>query len=278
MKFGNKSSSNFSFLLSMLLLLSGCGGGVKTSHPSFVPGPGSLSDPSAQGQNITGNWQFSTTSRAGMSSLTISGSVSQSQRSVTGEVHVDGSSCFDQRTAIALTGTLTNGNISLTSAANNGQVITLVGSITEKIGFPDSLTGTYAISGGCADGDQGNSTGYNVISLAGYWAGNLTTAGGQTIHWDTQLNQDGPNAEGSFGLNGNFTFDGCFASGTATSGTFPSASYILGTAVTLDINTGNSKMAFVGTMEPYGLIEGTYTVSGGTCNSSGTGYLSPWEY
>jgi len=48
--------------------------------------------------------------------------------------------------------------------------------------------------------------------------------------------------------------------------------------VALDINTGNGKMAFVGAMEPYGLTEGTYTVSGGTCNSSGTGYLSPWEY
>jgi hypothetical protein len=42
---------------------------------------------------------------------------------------------FDQRTAIALTGTLTNGNVSLTSTAVDGQVITLAGSITEKSGF-----------------------------------------------------------------------------------------------------------------------------------------------
>ncbi len=197
---------------------------------------------------------------------------------MTGEVHVDGSSCFDQQTPVAMTGTLTNGNISLTSTAVNGQVITLTGSITEKIGFPDSLIGTYAINGGCADGDQGNSTGYNVISLAGYWAGNLTSAGGQTVHWDTQLNQNGPTAEGSFGLSGAFTFDGCFASGTATSETFPSASYIMGTSVALDIKTSNGTMAFLGTMEPYGLIEGSYTVSGGSCDSTGTGYLSPWEY
>jgi hypothetical protein len=277
MKFGNKSSSNLSFLLSMLLLLGGCGGGgVRPVHPSSAPVPGPPSDPPELGQNITGNWQFSTTSTAGMPSLTIAASIIQSGSAVTGEVHVDGSSCFDQRTAITLTGTLSNGNISLTSTAFNGQVITLSG--IEKIGSPDTLTGTYTINGGCADGDQGNSTGYNVISLAGYWAGSLTTAGGQTIYWDTQLNQDSPTAEGSFGLNGTFTFDGCFASGTATSGTFPSASYILGTAVALDINTGNGKMAFVGTMEPYGLIEGTYTISGGTCDSTGTGYLSPWEY
>jgi len=213
-----------------------------------------------------------------MSSLTIAGSITQSQNSVTGEVHVNGSSCFDQTVAIALTGTINNGNISLTSTAFNGQVITLAGSITERNGFPDTLTGTYAVTGGCADGDQGNSTGYNVISLARYWAGNLTTIGGQTIHWDTQLGQNGPTAEGSFGLSGAFTFDSCLVSGAATSGTYPSASYILGTAVLLDINTGQGKMVFVGTMEPYGLIEGTYTISGSACDSTGTAYLSPWEY
>ncbi len=170
--------------------------------------------------------------------LTIAGSISQSGSSLSGAVHVDGSSCFDQRTAIALTGTLTNGNVSLTSTAVDGQVITLAGGITEKSGFPDSLTGTYTINGGCADGDQGNSAGYNVNSLTGYWAGNLTTAGGQTIHWDTQLNQNGPTVDGSSGLSGPFTFeDACVRSGTITSGTFPSASFIMGTSVVLEIKT-----------------------------------------
>ena len=279
MKLGIKSTASFSCLFLILILLSGCGGGgLNSVHRSSAPDSGPPADPPAPSQNITGNWQFSTTSTAGMPSLTIAASIIQSGSAITGEAHVDGSSCFDQRAAIALTGTLSNGNISLASPAVNGQVITLTGGITEKIGFPGSLTGTYAINGGCADGDQGNSTGYNVISLAGYWAGDLTSAGGQTIHWDTQLNQNGPTAEGSFGLSGAFTFDNCAASGTATSGTFPSASYILGTAVALDINTGNGKMAFVGTMEPNGLIEGNYTISGGTCDSTGTGYLSPWEY
>ena len=81
--------------------------------------------------------------------LTISGSITQSQTSLTGEVHVEGSSCFDQRTAIALTGTLSNGSMSLTSTAVDGQIFILSGSITKKIGFPDSLTGTFAINGGC---------------------------------------------------------------------------------------------------------------------------------
>lgn len=268
-----------SWLLSVLVLLCGCGGGVRTFYPSSAPVQGPSSDLPAPGRNITGNWQFSTMSTAGMPPLTIAGSISQSGSSLSGAVHVDGSSCFDQRTAIALTGTLTNGNVSLTSTAVDGQVIALAGSITEKSGFPDSLTGTYTINGGCADGDQGNSAGYNVNSLTGYWAGNLTTAGGQTIHWDTQLNQNGPTVEGSSGLSGPFTFDdACVKSGTITPGTFPSASFIMGTSVVLEIKTDNGTMAFLGTMEPYGLIEGNYTVSGGACESAGTGYLSPWEY
>ncbi|MGA7929866.1 MAG: hypothetical protein WCA20_28210 [Candidatus Sulfotelmatobacter sp.] len=116
-------------------------------------------------------------------------------------------------------------------------------------------------------------------SIPGYWAGNLTTAEGETIHWDTQLAQGSATSEGSFGLTGAFAFDdACFNSGTIKSGTFPSASFIMGTSVNLEIKTDNGTIAFLGTMEPYGLIEGNYTVSGGPCESTGTGYLSPWEY
>ncbi|MGA7930481.1 MAG: hypothetical protein WCA20_31360 [Candidatus Sulfotelmatobacter sp.] len=82
------------------------------------------------------------------------------------------------RTTIGLTGTLTDGNVFLTSTSVDAQVITLSGSISNKTGFPYTLTGTYAINGGCANGEQGNITGYSVDSLTGYWAGNLTTAGG----------------------------------------------------------------------------------------------------
>jgi len=54
----------------------------------------------------------------------------------------------------------------------------------------------------------------------------------------------------------------------------------LGTSVALNIPTDNGTIAFVGAAGPDegGLIRGTYTVTGGTCESTGTGYLSPWEY
>jgi hypothetical protein len=268
------TSSSFSWLLSVILLLCGCGGGPGTSHLPSVS--------AAQGQSISGNWQFSTTSTAGMSPLTIAGSINQSGSSVSGALHVAGGSCFDQQNVIGVTGALTDGSVSLTSASVGGQVITFSGNITSKANFPDTLTGTYAINGGCASGDQGNVTGYSMGEFNGSWYGNLTTAGGANINWGTnQLGQAGPSTEGSFGLTGTFTFDGaCFNSGKLTPGTYPTPSFTLGTSVTLNIPTDNGTITFVGTAGPDegGLIEGTYTVTGGSCESTGTGYLSPWEY
>jgi hypothetical protein len=218
-----------------------------------------------------------------MPPLTIAGSLNKSGTSVSGAVHVGGSSCFDQLNVINLTGTLTDGNISLTSESVEGQVFTFAGSITVKTNFPDTLTGTYAVNGGCANGDQGNVTGYSVGGFGGSWYGNLTTAGGADINWGTnQLGQlGGPSPQGSFGLIGAFNFQGaCFSSGNLTPGTYPTPSFHLGTSVVLNIPTDNGTIAFVGTAGPDqgGLIVGTYTVTGGSCESTGTGYLSPWEY
>jgi hypothetical protein len=119
-----------------------------------------------------------------------------------------------------------------------------------------------------------------VNSLTGHRAGNLTTAGGQTIHWDAQLDQNGPTAEGSFGVSGPFTFDeSCIKSGTITSGTFASLPATSWARLwSLKSRLTMPPRLLLGTMEPYGLIEGNYTVSGGACESTGTGYLSPWEY
>jgi hypothetical protein len=277
-----KQSASILWLLSVLVLLCGCGGGPGTSLLPSSPPSGPPSGPPAQGQSISGDWQFSTTSTAAMPALAIAGSIIQSGSSVSGAVHVAGGSCFDQQNVIGLTGILTDGYISLTSASVDGQVITFAGNITIKANFPDTLTGMYTIDGGCAGGDQGTVTGYRVNGIDGLWYGNLTTAGGADIHWGTdQLGQVGPSSEGSIGLTGNFNFDGsCFSSGKLTPGTFPTPSFILGTSVALHIPTDNGTIDFIGTAGPDngGLIQGTYTVTGGACESAGTGYLSPWEY
>jgi hypothetical protein len=275
-----KRLSNATCLLSVLVVLFGCGGVMQPSHPSPIPPAGPPSGPPVQSQNTSTNWQISTTSTlsTGTSPATIAGTIAQSNGTVAGAVHVDGWTCFDFQTTVDLSGTVTDGNISVTSTPLNGQVLTLTGKIIKKSNFPDVLTGTYAVSGGCADGDRGNISGTSVYSVAGKWAGNLTTSGGGNIHWNAELAQSNADSEGSFGLRGTIGFDGCFGAGTITTGTFPSASFILGQYVDLEIKTSNGTVSFVGTADNDGLIRGTYTVSGGPCDSSGTGYLSPWEY
>jgi hypothetical protein len=73
-------------------------------------------------------------------------------------------------------------------------------------------------------------SGYSVDGINGLWYGSLTTAAGADIHWGTdQLGQVGASSEGSFGLTGDFNFDGaCFNSGKLAPGSFPTPSFILG--------------------------------------------------
>ena len=223
-----------------------------------------------------------------MPPLTIAGSISLSGSSLIAAVHVDGSNCFDRPTTVSLTGALTGSNTSLTSTSYAGQVITLTGAISDTglagTYSPGAFTGTYTINGGCADGDKGNVTGVKILYIANTLNGTFKTSGGGTFAVTGNVAQDSASSqEGTFGITGTVTFTSpCFSSGTITSGTFPSGSFIMGTSVALEIATGNGTIAFDGTLSPdQGEISGTYSVSGGTCDSSGTAVLlttSPWDY
>ena len=267
--------------LATLLLLSGCGGG-KTSGPTS----GSTSDPTSgpppPGASAVSNWQFSTTSTvSGMPPLTIAGTITVSGTSVSGAVHVSGSNCFDRLTTMGLIGTLTGGNLSLTSASVVGQVATFTGSLSNPgPSFPQQFSGTYAINGGCAGGDQGNVSGVKVGSMGGNWAGDLTSGTGDINRLTVTLAQGSATSEGIFGLTGTAFFEvgTCFTSAKILSGTFPAGSYVIGNSMSLQIETDNGLIVFVGVDKGDGVIRGNYTLGGSTCEPSGTGYLSPWEY
>ena len=277
-----KHSASTVWLFSALVLLCGCGGGERTSGPLSTP----PSSPPAQGVNAAGNWQFSTTSTAGMPPAAIAGSMAQSGVSVSGAVHVDGSNCFDRLTTMGLTGTLTGSDVSLTSASVAGQVITFTGTISDDAlnGTDSAFTGTYTINGGCANGDRGNVTGIKIPYIANILNGTFTTSGGGTFDVAGDIAQDSASSdEGSFGVIGTVTFNtSCFSSGTITSGTFPSGSFIMGTSVALEIKTDNGTVTFLGTLNrDRSEIRGAYTVVGGTCDDTGTAVLavsSPWDY
>jgi hypothetical protein len=214
-----------------------------------------------------------------MPPATIAGSIAQSGGSVSGVVHVEGSNCFDRPTPIGLTGTLTDSNLSLTSAPVSGQVVTLDGTITNH-----AFTGTYTVKGGCAEGDMGNVTGINIPTMANILNGTFTASGGQTFDASANVAQGSrASPEGSFGITETGTFDSsCFSSGTLTSGAFPSGSFIMGTSVALEIESDNGTVTFLGTLNSNRTqISGDYTVSGGTCDQTGTALLipsSPWDY
>src|SRR6266851_2150406 len=121
--------------------LSGCGGGITSGSPSASTS-GPTTNPPSPGVSVVSNWQLSTTSTVGGMPLTIAGSISLSGSSVSGAVHISGSNCFDRLTTVALSGTLTGGSISLTSASVAGQVASFTGTFSDPGTFqPGNFTG-----------------------------------------------------------------------------------------------------------------------------------------
>ena len=127
------------FALSVTVLLSGCSGvpgpaptsTLSTTQPPVVPPPTPTPVPPPAPPrvppptpnpvpppvpDITGNWQFTAASTVlGKPPFTFAGSISQAGSSVSGALHVDGSTCFNRLTTMGLTGTVTADNTSLTS-------------------------------------------------------------------------------------------------------------------------------------------------------------------
>ena len=116
--------------------------------------------------------------------------------------------------------------------------------------------------------------------MGGNWAGDLTSGTGDINRLTVTLAQGSATSEGIFGLTGTAFFEvgTCFTSAKILSGTFPAGSYVIGNSMSLQIETDNGLIVFVGVDKGDGVIRGNYTLGGSTCEPSGTGYLSPWEY
>jgi hypothetical protein len=78
----------------------------------------------------------------------------------------------------------------------------------------------------------------------------------------------------------------CLGAGTIAAGTYPAGSFILGKSVSLEFDTSNGILTFLGTLSPdTSQIGGNYSVSDGICNTGGTAVLSTssaglgaWDY
>jgi hypothetical protein len=137
-----------------------------------------------------------------------------------------------------------------------------------------ALTGTLTgINACCANGDQGNITGFKLPGFAGTWRSGFEI-NEEHYYGLATLTQDSASSEGSFGIFGTVQdsaqsgqpHESCL-SGTITSGTFPSASFIIGSSVSLAIQTNDGTIVFSGTMNQDGSeIIGIHRIVGGTCN------------
>jgi hypothetical protein len=274
--------------ISTAVLLTGCGG--MSGPPPATVAPKTASSPTASVPSVAGNWQFTATSTvSGQPALSFAGSISQTGSVAIAALHADGSSCFHQLTTMSLTASMTAAHSTLTSAAVDGQVVTFTGDFSQQTtdsGIPRTyFNGTYAVSGGCAGGDHGTLTG-EVVSLtdARNWGGVLTNSSQKKFNVSGDFHQGTLSSpEGSFAATGTATFDTpCVSAATLNPGSFPAGSFVLGTLVSIEIKTNNGTVNILGTVDPNTeLIQGAYTISGGTCDETGTASVAltgQWDY
>ena len=171
-----------------------------------------------------GNWAFSATSTTAAPTISsptfvVGGNLTQSGSSLTGTMYITQSGCIPQQ-FVGFTGTVKGKNINLTSETFGGQVITVAAT-----GTKDSLTGTYTVTGECAD--SGTVSANAVPSISGTWNGTISNVaaskgnGAAQASVSVALTQAAtPSEDGTFGLTGTLTYTNsvCALTGTISNG------------------------------------------------------------
>lgn len=235
--------------VSCLLCIS-CGGGSSNSSGPY--------------SSITsGNWSLTATSTVTSGFvLSIGGSLTQSGNVVSGTMLVSSSvsSCPSlSAAAIPFAGTFSGGTLTLMSANVNNQFLRV-----NAIGSGNSLTGTYSVAGGCADGDNGTIAASYLPPLTGIWTGTFTNPDGTSIPVDPSnpregyvtasvtLTQSATAINGAFPLSGTFSSSFapgrvCFASGAIPGTGTTTGAYVMGTSVVISAGgTDGAEILFEG--------------------------------
>lgn len=224
--------------------------------------------------SLTGNWVLQTTPNAGTTPFTsLSGFMDQLTQNyavnntVTAALEAQPSTCYLGADLIPLEGHINGDSLGLRSFNVNGQYLTLLGT-SDSTGT--HLTGTYSVSGGCANGAAGTFTGVRYAIFKGTYAGGFPGAAGRSMQMSVSQNTLGTGS-GNFFVGGSATFTGfpCFTSGTMAS----TVGSIIGNTVQLDFTTNDvsgSHLLLAGTIDP---TAGTFTVTttqvtGGSCSGS----------
>ncbi|WP_150133257.1 hypothetical protein [Granulicella sibirica] len=223
--------------------------------------------------NMSGNWQLNATPTMGISPFSsLSGyvfeiNVAAAAHQTTASFLVASTGCFSGAGAVQLLGNVEQPLVSLTSFEVNNQVLTVT---AQKDEAGDTLSGTYSVKGGCADGDTGTLTGTRYNNLTGTYAGD--TQNDATKGIGLSVTQAGGTGSGIFLMTGSATFSGfsCFTKGSLVAG---GVSYISGSSTTLVLNTNegkSSQVTLIGTIDKSAdtLSLSSIQVTGGACAGS----------
>ncbi|MGA8492535.1 MAG: hypothetical protein WB711_19065 [Terriglobales bacterium] len=207
-----------SAIVSLLIVLVGCGGGGQSSSSSSTPPP--------TPPDVTGNWYVTATSSVTTKSVNFDGSIVGSQLQLAATLWEDNANNSNCTAGFlwVFSGTESGTALSLTTTPANsqGNGSTLSASL-QASQDGSSLNGSYSVAGGCDHGDQGSMVGTRVPSVTGSWSG-VVDGGPQAVTAAlTQASAPGPpignygvtvNGD-SFPLSGTIAFPNwqCFTSG-----------------------------------------------------------------
>ncbi len=247
--------------------------------PGRLNGGGGSSGGGTSITPFSGNFSFTGTSQVSSTVFVVGGFLNaDSTGAVTATMHVAGSSCFNVQTdVVPFTGTIGSGGaFSATSAAVNTQVIKFTATISA-----DGKTisaGTFTITGGCATGEHGTLTGFQVASMTASFTGSFTSGSTTLTVGPSSLAQSATaNAQGQFSLTGNLTFSSSTCGLTSASIQSSSVAGVI-VALTLNGSDGLSTISFAGqaTDATAKTISGTFSIGGtGVCSGmSGTASLT----
>lgn len=211
----------------------------------------------------------------------IGGSMAISGTTVSANFYLSASPCFIPGN-LAFAGTVTNHQLTLTSDADDGQVISLEGMLSTS--GTSILGGTFTIQGGCADGESGSFNGLLMPSLTGTWTGTATVnppAGSASPSFQAtvslQLQQSLTAMDFWFPLSGSLQISGSpcgFSSGTLLQNVLIENLNIFDSSVAgyrwwaAALMNDGSQVQMVGVFAPPSSSDSSVamTISGGTCD------------
>ena len=244
--------------LCSLLLVAGCMGGCG-SPVGFSLGTNNAA-------SLTGNWQFTATDATGAAAFTsFAGFIDQTTAAdLTAVFQVQPGTCYLGATTVPASGTVNGTTVSMSSFAINGQYVYITSSATAT---HNALTGTYQISGGCANGATGTISGTRYAPVTGTYTGSL---GSPEKTASLTLTQ-GPlgNGSGYSPVTGSATVKGvsCFTTATLND----NSGYVIGSSAQLTFTAADGEsLAVLGTIDTQAkfITIASATISGGACAGS----------